>query len=37
MQNLVVMLTFDHKYPFVGKFGPENQNFQFKLQIWYED
>ena len=36
MQNLLVVFTFsdvDWKYPFLGKFGPENRNCQFKLKF----
>ena len=36
MQNLMVVFIFsdlDWKYSFGGKFGPENQNCQFKLKF----
>ena len=38
MQNSVVMFTFFRSRPqisYVGKFGPNNQNCQFNLEIWY--
>ena len=36
MQNLMMLFTFflfNRKYPFLCKFGPKNQNYQFKLKF----
>ena len=33
MQNSMMLLTFLFSIPFLGKFGPKNQNYQLKLKF----